>query len=240
LGIDGSLGEFSAALVGPGGANLGTASVASNEALERGLGAVAVVLGSLPIAEVAVIAVGTGPGSFAGTRIALSYAKGLALASGRPLAGISSYDALEPPEAAPPIVAVVPARHDLACARVTLEDGSVHRRCAKHAVLADWVEGFGRRSLWLAGLAEGDLLHLAERGCDVRTSLLTEPAALRIARLAQSRETHTPAHALEAEYGFAAIASSNEQTTAPPRCAASEPPSGGSGGHRGARRPDFK
>ncbi|SRR5579883_1583239 len=61
---------------------------------------------NLKIGELAGIAVGIGPGSFTGLRIALSYAKGVALAAGCALVGIPSLDAmalcaLELPDLAP-------------------------------------------------------------------------------------------------------------------------------------------
>ncbi|GAC1475943.1 MAG: hypothetical protein PVSMB8_01480 [Vulcanimicrobiaceae bacterium] len=97
LGIDGALGAFSAALVADDGAFAPrTASTSGNDALERGLTVVDEVLAGLSCTQVGALAVGIGPGSFTGLRIALSYAKGLAFATGLPLVGVSSYDALGP------------------------------------------------------------------------------------------------------------------------------------------------
>src|ERR1019366_6091018 len=50
--------------------------------------------GGLAIGGLGAIAVGTGPGSFTGLRIGLSYAKGIAMASGCGLVGVPSFDAM--------------------------------------------------------------------------------------------------------------------------------------------------
>lgn len=67
--------------------------------------------------ELDLIAVTTGPGSFTGVRIGLAAARGLALASGRPAAGLSSFAAVAagvPPdgEARPLVVALDSRRGD--------------------------------------------------------------------------------------------------------------------------------
>ncbi len=48
----------------------------------------------MQIAGLGAIAVGTGPGSFTGLRIGLSYAKGIATASGSALVGVPGFDAM--------------------------------------------------------------------------------------------------------------------------------------------------
>ena len=62
------------------------------------------------LAEVAAVAVGTGPGSFSGLRVGLATAKTLAYALARPLLGLSSADALRraaTAAGAPPDAAIV-------------------------------------------------------------------------------------------------------------------------------------
>jgi len=63
---------------------------------ERLLGAIEFVLGEArcPIGDVDGWAISLGPGSFTGLRIGVSTVKGLAFATGKPVAGVSTLDAL--------------------------------------------------------------------------------------------------------------------------------------------------
>ena len=90
LAIDGAIGGFSVAFVDDDRRIADRAL--GNDALETGIARIQAVLGEagLTLAECDRIAVGTGPGGFTGLRIAVAYAKSLALGTGLPLVGISS------------------------------------------------------------------------------------------------------------------------------------------------------
>jgi tRNA threonylcarbamoyladenosine biosynthesis protein TsaB len=95
LGLDTSTSSASIALIARGkvAATLERPVTSHGAALP---GAIDELLGSagLAIGDVGAIAVGTGPGSFTGLRIGLSYAKGIAMASGCALVGVPGFDAM--------------------------------------------------------------------------------------------------------------------------------------------------
>lgn len=63
--------------------------------LSRNIGqAAGAVLGELSVSDLEQIVVGTGPGSFIGTRMAISYANGLVVAGGSKLLGVNSLGAV--------------------------------------------------------------------------------------------------------------------------------------------------
>jgi len=205
LALDGALGAFSAALVDH--ANVENARVAvsdGNDALERGLSLIEAVLGSERFDGLTGIAVGTGPGSFTGVRIALSYAKSLAFATGLPLVGISSYDAYEPPDAAAPCATVVHGRAGVACLRLR-SGAETYTLCGAYDALA---EAVARRipagELACYGRPQVVAPALGERGIIVRTlpSPSTVPA-VSIALRAAIDSARPSAHAIVADYGEA-------------------------------------
>jgi tRNA threonylcarbamoyladenosine biosynthesis protein TsaB len=79
-------------------------------------------------AELERIAVTTGPGSFTGLRVGLSAARGIALAAGKPVVGVTTLSAYAAPavsrNAEHPIVCAIDARHDHVYLQVVSGDGS--------------------------------------------------------------------------------------------------------------------
>lgn len=74
------------------------------------------------------IAVTTGPGSFTGLRVGLSAARGIALAAGKPVVGLTTLTAFAAPivaqNAEQPVISAVDARHDHVYFQVVSGDGS--------------------------------------------------------------------------------------------------------------------
>jgi tRNA threonylcarbamoyladenosine biosynthesis protein TsaB len=73
------------------------------------------------------IAVTTGPGSFTGLRVGLSAARGIALASGKPVVGLTTLAAYAAPvvdrNAGRPVISAIDARHDHVYFQVVSGDG---------------------------------------------------------------------------------------------------------------------
>lgn len=209
LGIDGALGAFSAALVeapdGGGDVRERTAVSSGNDALERGIAVVEEVLGAVPLGALSGIAVGIGPGSFTGLRIALSYAKSFAFAANVPLVGISSYDALTPFEPAPPAVhaTFVHGRTGIACVRFRTPDDEFIT-CGTYDALADALAERLPHGTELVsyGASQGVAPALGERGIVVHSMRTPrELPALQVVRRAMRAPAANNAHAARADYG---------------------------------------
>jgi tRNA threonylcarbamoyl adenosine modification protein YeaZ len=203
LALDGALGPFSVALLAADGSVARALAADGNDALERGLALVGEVLGSTPLEAVDAIAVSTGPGSYTGLRIALSYAKALAFARKLPLVALSSYDVLEPPDPEGPVAAFVSGRPGRVCARLRLGN-ALEVRCGAEADVADALAGLLPRgaTLTCAGAWKGAAPRLGERDIILQPWPSPDsPPALSVARRALCRGTPGSPHAAGADYG---------------------------------------
>jgi len=208
LGIDGALGAFSAALVEStedGTLSERTAVSSGNDALERGIAIIEEVLGDVAFGALTGIAAGTGPGSFTGLRIALSYAKSFAFAANVPLVGISSYDALTPFEPAPPAVhaTFVHGRAGIACVRLRTPNEDFVTCGTYDALAAALAERLPRGAELVSyGASEGVAPALGERGIVVHSMRTpSEIPALQVVRRAIRAPAADNAHAARADYG---------------------------------------
>jgi tRNA threonylcarbamoyladenosine biosynthesis protein TsaB len=75
------------------------------------------------------IAVSVGPGSFTGLRVGIAAARGLGLAAGKPVVGVTTLSAYAAPEIATddatPILSAIDARHDQVYFQIVSSDGEV-------------------------------------------------------------------------------------------------------------------
>jgi len=201
LGIDGALGGFSAAVLD--GDALSEAGSDVPDALETGLGRIAGVLADrgLDFADLDRLAVGIGPGSFTGVRIAISYAKAIALACRLPLVAVSSYDVLTPDDAPERVLTVVHGRPGVVSARLRTPAGSRTASGRIAAVLDELLASISG-DLAVAGNTEDVSSAIAERGLRVRAlASPVERPARAVARLGRAAEPSASPHAIGPDYG---------------------------------------
>jgi tRNA threonylcarbamoyladenosine biosynthesis protein TsaB len=204
LALDAALGPFSIALALDGVVACERSD--RNDALEAGLGRVAGLLerAGMRLAGLDRIAVGLGPGSFTGVRIALSFAKALAYGAHLPLVGISSYDILTPAVLAEPFITLVSGRPGTLCAR--LRRGGIDTvACGPSAgviarLLGDGVQA-GPLTVVAGTDAELDEFAAYRPGLERVLSPAARNPAAAIARLAEDRPPARSLHSLAPDYG---------------------------------------
>lgn len=203
LGLDGGLGSFSCALVNASG-TLAVGDVPGQVALEQGLCAVDEVLehGQFRAAQISRIGVGIGPGGFTGVRIAVSYAKSLALGWNVPLVGVNSFDAIEcgtTPSGT--VLTVVHGRRGVISARVRFGQRELRASGYIKDVLDELMPAFTANPLLLMGDAEDVLAALGERGVRVEIFPPAVLPAAAIATIALHRPPARSVHEVRADYG---------------------------------------
>ncbi len=200
LGIDAGLGTFSAALFENGHAGA-SRELPGKSALEDGMRAISDIVAGRRIER---IGVGIGPGSFTGVRIAISYAKALALGWNVPLCGISTFDALECglDTGGRPLLTVVRGREGVISVR--LRAGDSERRASGYIrdVFETLQPELPPAAVLTGNGAEDVRAALGERAIEVTIlPRAIEPAALAIAMLAAQREPAKSVHEVRADYG---------------------------------------
>jgi tRNA threonylcarbamoyladenosine biosynthesis protein TsaB len=202
LAIDGALGGFSTALA-VDGEIVAARSEDGNVALELGLAMLGEVLSRSGVRpeQIDRLAVGIGPGGFTGLRIAIAYAKSLALAWTRPLVPVSSFDTLEYGRRLDRVLTIVVGRPGVISARY--RNGVEVRRASGRTdeALAATLKG-EEAPLTVVGASKDVLAALAERGMDVHSlDPLVTPAAAATALAAASRAPALSVHEVRADYG---------------------------------------
>ena len=203
LALEGALGGFSVAIAsGPATFARG---LEGRAALEEGLGAVEALFAEagLTLHQLGGIAVGTGPGGFTGLRIAISYAKSLALGATLPLAGISSFDILDAAAQATssfPRLTVVRGRTGIVCIRRSDSDRTRVACGAIEATVARVTDGDDE--VTIVGATEDVRSAVGERAKSVLIlSAGAELPAATLAHLARDRAPAASAHAVAPDYG---------------------------------------
>jgi tRNA threonylcarbamoyladenosine biosynthesis protein TsaB len=219
LGIEGALGEFSAAVAIDGTIVAQTAR-GGNVALESGLTVIDETLRAAKVRASSLerIAVGNGPGGFTGLRITVAYAKSLAQAWRLPLVAVSSFDTLELGTELARCLCIVTGRPGVISAR--FRDGDTVARASGPIaeVLGAVLPAPDKRPLAVIGASEGVLAALAEARfiVEARTPLVT-PAAAAVALAGARAHPSASAHEVRADYGEAPAAKIPSLTKATPR-----------------------
>jgi len=154
--------------------------------------------------EVTRIGLIIGPGSFTGARIAISYAKSLALGWKLPLCGISTFDAFEAglQITGRPLLTAVRGRAGVVSVRLRTANGERRASGYIRDVLAELQPSLPKSFALTGNGAEDVLAALGERGSDVEIlARAVGPAALAIAMLAAEREPARSLHEVRADYG---------------------------------------
>ena len=201
LAIDGAFGTFSCA-VRIDARVAAHERVAGGATLEGGLSAIhrALEISKLEGNDVDRIAVCTGPGSFTGLRIGISFAKSLAQGWHKPLVGVDAFDLLEVDVLEIPRVAILNPRQGIVSARLTAGPQQF-RRSGSTASVCVWVaECSPERKLTAIGAPKDVLDGLGERGKLVHNLPAPEPA-LALLELAKSRHPARSIHEVRPDYG---------------------------------------
>jgi len=202
LALDAALGGFSTAIA-RGGRIAASRCERGHVALERGLALVDDVFTEAQLApeQIDRLAVGIGPGSFTGLRIAIAYAKSLAAVWRRPLVPVDSFDLLEYGSGLTEVLAVVVGRPGVISARY--RSPSATRRASGRIgdVLAEVLPA-ENAPLAIVGAPKDVLDALAERAIIVRAfEPAVAPAAAAAALAAGFRTPPASLHEVRADYG---------------------------------------